>query len=327
VKALHGGTQRASVKRVVVTTAARLHFGMFSFGQEGVRQFGGVGVMVAPPSVRMVIEESPQMGVSGPGSDRAGSCLERIRALLRAESPPNCRVTIEQMIEPHVGLGSGTATALAICAGVRCLMGRSIDPADALARLAGRARRSAVGTHGFLRGGLIAEGGKVQPEEISPLVARVELPAQWRFVLVRPRGVFGLHGAAEVRALERLPPVPLKTTDQLCRIATDELLPAAESGAFDRFSDAVFRFNQLAGSCFAPAQGGTFDPRLARLIAQLRSHGVVGVGQSSWGPTVFALAQNVTDAEALRNEVHTWDAALGVTIAATVNQGAAIETS
>src|SRR5580765_7782762 len=63
-----------------------------------------------------------------------------------------------------------------------------------LARRAGRGRRSAIGLHGFHEGGLLVEAGKRAPEEISPLVARVDFPDEWRFVLVRPRRATGVSG-------------------------------------------------------------------------------------------------------------------------------------
>jgi predicted sugar kinase len=56
------------------------------------------------------------------------------------------------------------------------------------------------------------------------------------------------------------------------------------------FGDAVHEFNRRAGEPFAAAQGGAYaSPAIAELIVELRALGIRGVGQSSWGPTVFAM--------------------------------------
>ena len=69
--------------------------------------------------------------------------------------------------------------------------------------------------------------------------------------------------------------------------------PAAEAGDFARFSRSVYRFGYQAGLCFAGRQGGAFaSQRIAELVEAARNLGVEGVGQSSWGPTVFALLAN-----------------------------------
>jgi predicted sugar kinase len=40
---------------------------------------------------------------------------------------------------------------------------------------------------------------------------------------------------------------------------------------------------------FSSAQEGVFQPHSAPLIEKLREMGAIGVGQSSWGPAVYAL--------------------------------------
>ena len=70
-------------------------------------------------------------------------------------------------------------------------------------------------------------------------------------------------------------------------------MPAARAGDFERFGDSLYRFGYEAGMCFAARQGGAFaSPRIGQLVRTIRELGVRGVGQSSWGPTVFALLEN-----------------------------------
>jgi predicted sugar kinase len=79
---------------------------------------------------------------------------------------------------------------------------------------------------------------------------------------------------------------------------TDEMVPALEVGDCARFGESVYRFGRLAGECFSAVQGGAFaSPRIAELIERLRGRGITGVGQSSWGPTVFAIVEDAARAE------------------------------
>jgi predicted sugar kinase len=135
-------------------------------------------------------------------------------------------------------------------------------------------------------------------------LARAALPESWSIVLAVPAASPGLSGAAEQEALGRLGPLPAATTAELCRLALDELLPAALAVDFARFSQALFAYGQLAGSCFAASQGGAFrGDCVAPLVDLLRSWGVVGVGQSSWGPAIFALQPDLTHGQLLRERL------------------------
>jgi predicted sugar kinase len=68
------------------------------------------------------------------------------------------------------------------------------------------------------------------------------------------------------------------------------MLPALAEHDLDTFGEALFDFNRRVGEMFRPWQGGLYaDPRVERLVDACRAQGVRAVGQSSWGPTVFAI--------------------------------------
>lgn len=315
-------------RSVLVTAPSRLHFGMFSFGQPGERQFGGVGAMIDRPGLHLRIAEAPNFETVGSLAERARDVALQVFDRLDLADPPRCRIELLQAPTEHVGLGAGTQLALSIAAGLNAYLGNApLEPA-ALARLAGRGERSAIGTYGFVHGGLLVEAGKRPGELLSPLVALVPLPSAWRFVLVIPRVEQGVHGLDERQAFGELPPVPVETTTELRQLAADLLVPAADSEQFDEFSAALFRYGHAAGLCFARFQHGAFaTERLHRLVAKLRQMGIQGVGQSSWGPTVFALTANETTAENLVQSLRGLPEAEGCDLVATApdNRGARIE--
>jgi beta-ribofuranosylaminobenzene 5'-phosphate synthase len=313
---------------VQVFAPSRLHFGMFSFGQPGVRQFGGVGMMIRAPGLRLKITPAEKLCAVGPFEDLLLAHAQVVQKSISCGEPLACRLELTTAPRAHVGLGSGTQLALAVAAGLNAFCGGSPKPVAELARIVGRGKRSAIGTYGFAHGGLLVEAGKTADDEISPLVARVELPAEWRVVLICPRRMTGLSGEAERIAFERLPPVPVETTERLCREVLLELLPAAVAGDFEHFSDALYRFGHAAGMCFAGQQCGAFaSDRIHTIVRRTVSLGARGVGQSSWGPSVFAVLPNVSTAESFverfRGEGEVDD--LEITVVEPDNRGAQID--
>ncbi len=287
-----------SRRAVLVTTGSRLHFGLFAFGQPGAREFGGVGVMIDAPAVQLRITPGDNLSTEGPSAETARRHAECVAQSDWFGRRPTCHIEILAMPPIHVGLGSGTQLALAVAAGLAAFFDVPAPSPAALAQALRRGRRSAVGQYGFFHGGLIVEAGKTAEGGIAPLVSRVPLPAAWRFLLVRQAKVEGLSGEAERQAFERLPPVPPDATARMCQEALLGLVPAAMEERFDAFSQALHRYGQEAGRCFAPQQGGVYSTELAAAtVGELRRLGVVGVGQSSWGPTIFAILPNQHAAE------------------------------
>jgi beta-RFAP synthase len=267
------------------------------------------------------------------GDDSWRERLLGMAAAARAAMSPHrqplaVRWELPESLPPHAGLGSGTQLGLAVAKALAHLAGEGEVSAPELARRAGRGARSAIGLYGFAQGGLLVEGGKTDDDAISPLIARVEFPAQWRFLLIQPRNVRGLSGAEERQGFARLPAMPVATTDRLCRLALLNLLPAALEEQFDDFSEALYEFGALVGEYFAPVQGGAYaDPRMRELVPPLRERGFHGIGQSSWGPTLFVLCRSADAAHSLARELAAEKAGhdCDLTIAAPRNEPAMVE--
>lgn len=320
------------MKSAVVTTGARLHFGLLGHGQAGHREFGGIGVMIDRPG--FVVRASPapiDKLVCGVWHERVVALLARLRTA--GSGSVVCeplRLEILSAVPAHAGLGSGTQLGMAVAKVLSVLAGEpdiSISAVE-LARRAGRGLRSALGLHGFQHGGLLAEAGQRESGKISPLVARVNFPEEWRFILARPAGATGLSGTDERNVFARLAPMSQAITDRLCRIALMEILPAAVEGDFAQAGESIGRFGRLVGEYFAPAQGGVFaDQRMRRLAQVLEARDLHGFGQTSWGPTLFILCPD--DEFARRLIVDLVGDPAGVecefTIAGPRNQGAGVE--
>jgi beta-RFAP synthase len=289
-----------------VTAPARLHFGLFSLPAEGedfwldrhgapvlpARRFGGAGLMIEAPALRLRVESAPDWCADGPLADRALAFARRVAATLPAGTPGPHRVVVEAAPPEHCGFGTGTQLGLAVARALAIAAGLSHLSAPDLALRVGRGLRSALGVHGFAAGGFLVEAGKRSDERVSPLVVRLPFPSAWRVVIALPPGEPGLHGAREREAFATLRGRPslADTTAVLCRLLLLGMLPALVEEDIDAFGEALHDFNARVGEAFAPVQGGAYGGRrVAEVVASVRRHGVRGVGQSSWGPAVFAV--------------------------------------
>ena len=303
---------------ITVQTGSRLHFGLFSLATEPhwpnsegqrvipARRFGGVGLMVESPGVRVRIEPADSWSVEGPLAEpiRTNIVDPLISAQFCGPIAPH-KVSIEKWPAAHMGLGSGTQLALAIA---RALHKSDRTPfcselAQVYGSYLGRGQRSALGIHGFFKGGFVIEGGQpVNTPRFPPLLVHREFPNTWRIVLAIPLSIQGLHGGPEREAFRRLAgqPFPHSATDSLCRLALLGMLPALVEQDCQAFGESLYDFNRRVGEMFAPVQGGPYShPIVAELVEFIRREGVPGVGQSSWGPTVFAVVADEERAGAL----------------------------
>lgn len=299
-------------RRVRLDAPARLHMGVLDLRRDGGRYFGGMGVAVARPRVRIEVRPAGRLVVSGPGSEAVRRLASR-----RLEELPGSggvEIRVQETIPRHEGLGSGTQLALAVGRALDLLHGLD-RPTDELALALGRGDRSAVGTWTFDRGGFVLEGGvRRDREEIAPLLARFGLPRSWRAVLVRPPAPEGLSGDREEAAFEELPNPEPRTAERVAHRVLTELLPALACGDLEGFGRAAGVVERATGDAFRPAQGGGryAHPEVAAAVEELREAGAVGVGQSSWGPTVYGWVGSEGDAhravEAVRRRGAEWDA-------------------
>jgi len=288
--------------------------------------------MIQSPGLTLTAEPADSWGADGPLATRVERLLTRLRDRLlqdRIRVQP-VRIRILETPAEHLGLGVGTQLSLAVAFAVLRQAGVAEPTAEELGCLTERGDRSGIGLHGFFHGGLIVDGGRNQATGIPPLVARLAFPEDWSILLIQPDGLHGLHGSEESRAFAELPPIAEHVTDRLCRIVLLEILPAVLERDLPAFGAALSDLQAHMGAIFAPAQGGMYTmPRAATIIEDLSRSGFVGIGQSSWGPTLYGFSDLPPDevrarADRLRRRLTLDGTAVMVTRAD--NQGASLVT-
>jgi beta-ribofuranosylaminobenzene 5'-phosphate synthase len=312
---------------VTVTAPARLHLGFLDPSATLGRRFGSLGLVIDGPQTQVEISAAKLDRVLA-SSDAAALEIGRATAFLQqlrehTGRPEALQLRLLQVLPAHAGFGSGTQLALAVGRAFARWFGLPI-PSAQLALWLGRGQRSGVGVAGFDQGGLLLDGGPSADGGVAPLLAHQHLPAAWRVLLVQDLRTRGLSGGDEKQAITHLPPLPQMRAADICHQVLMRVLPGAASADFEAFASGINRVQQILGEHFAPAQGGSAytSAAVARAITAWPQ---AAAGQSSWGPTGFAIfpsqqaAQNALQAARAAGAV---DPALRISLVAARRQGA-----
>jgi beta-RFAP synthase len=288
---------------VFVETSARLHFGLLDLGGALGRRFGGIGTAAPGPTLLVSARHAGTIEIAGDDTGRAEEFARRFLARIGeggGNAVHGARISVHRSLPAHAGLGSGTQLALAV--------------GQALAEL-GRARRSAIGTWTFAGGGLVVEGGHgASGDCVAPLLARLPFPPGWHCVVAVPDSAAGINGGAEEAAFATLPPPPASDAERVAHLVLMALLPALAEADLGTFGSALTAIQAINGQWFASVQGGTFAPGPSEaLVRRMTEWGAAGVGQSSWGPTVYGIVDGKDASARLADRVRTMLTAAGVT--------------
>ncbi|MEQ1828422.1 MAG: hypothetical protein ABL921_20845 [Pirellula sp.] len=242
--------------------------------------------------------------------------------------PTIASLALDQAPIPHCGLGSGTQVACTVAAsllaseylsgpnglrtqkvvaemGLAQLIQNEIDctgatdsvcPRELIAQLSHRGKRSNIGLCGFLEGGFIYDRGRTSPtSETAPVhrTMRVSFPDDWPIILICSNAFSGDSGAAESSMFEQCSTQPNPNRDRMLELVESELLTALANHDWPTFSQCIGRYGRMAGQVFETAQGGLYrTPAIASTVEAANSLGLSSATQSSWGPTVCAVAQD-----------------------------------
>ena len=287
---------------VRVEAPARLHFGVLDLRGHLGRRFGGIGAAVPAPSVVVEARPAPDLTAEGPDRDRALEFARRY--LASAGVRPAARISVQQAIPAHSGLGSGTQLGLAVARALAELFGQDTETAG-LAAAVGRAQRSAIGTWTFDQGGFILEGGRRPGSgRVAPLLARLPMPEPWWCIVVVPEGTPGLSGEGEAAAFQNLPEPSEREVERVAHLVLMQLMPALADGDLPAFGAALSEIQRVTGGWFATAQGGGSFAAGAteRMVRAMAEWGAAGVGQSSWGPALYGIVEGEAKARQLAEQ-------------------------
>ena len=313
-----------------VESYGRIHFGLMEICDGQPHCFGGIGVMI--DHSRAIVQAKLQnQSERLSRSFTPESChieadqywLPRIEAIVNAWHTRFGSVPVESLAlhstpVPHCGLGSGTQLACTLVAALlaahrhsddakhtctftfatipKLLESLDADPAfsnlrpiERLSALSQRGKRSNIGLCGFLQGGFVVDRG----ETIAQRTQHFSFPEQWPILIIQDLTSLGDSGTAESKMFEQCSQSPNPNRSQMLHCIDQEILPALANRDWVQFDHALGTYGRWAGQIFEPVQGGIYrTPQIANAIAEASKLGITGASQSSWGPSICAIARD-----------------------------------
>jgi len=289
--------------RITVKTGCRLHLGFLDLTGDLGRIYGSIGVSLENPGTVVTVEESRGLVVEHSNNSEK-TILDAVTRFSRHyRLKPAMRIRLVDGIPKHSGLGSGTQLSLAVATALARIFDIDASVRD-ISVIVERGRRSGVGVACFETGGFIVDCGRRNAGKAvgpPPVIFRRDFPDDWCFVIVIPEAGKGLSGKEEDYAMYRVNP-SRKISEEICRLTQMKLLPALIDQDIVEFGEAITEIDSRTGMYFEQAQGGVYKDGFTKdLVRFMLERGVRGVGQSSWGPTIYGLVEEA-GAKAVANE-------------------------
>ncbi|MEM1612275.1 MAG: GHMP kinase [Desulfurococcaceae archaeon] len=309
-------------RKITIEAPSRLHLGLVNPFNKDYRLYIAVGVAIDRPQTVISVYVDDPISIEG---CRSSEVYTRIKPIVEEYGLKRGRVVIEKCVPVHVGLGSTTQLLLSVAHGLMLSNGLNPDVAEIeeMAKKIGLGRISGVGTYIYMYGGLVVDSGKRHEADFPQLLMRFEVPESWRFVVAIPAGT-GLDEIREREVFEAREEVPGEVIWYASYTLFAELLPSLLEGEFELFAKALTKFQETVGKMFSKYQGGVFAQHSAAVINKMKELGLVGVGQSSWGPTVYGITDTHEKAVEVSSKLKEVFDGLHVFVARPRNKGAVV---
>ncbi|NYT06217.1 MAG: DUF98 domain-containing protein [Methanomicrobiales archaeon] len=290
---------------VLVHAPSRLHVGLIDLHGGLARVDGGMGIALSEPATLLEARPSRDLTVRGEDPDacrRVEAAAQRMLERLGVKS--GAAITIHHTPPPHVGLGSGTALALASARAV-CELNGACVPVREMAAVVGRGGTSGIGTGAFDSGGFLVDGGHSFGKDCEktaflpssyapgvrppPVTVRHPFPDDWHILLVTPHPDTRISGTHEKDVFTRHCPVAAEEVREVCRQLVMRILPGVVDHDLDLFGTGI---NSIQETGFKKVERSLQAPVIHRLLGGLCDAGAACSGLSSFGPTVYAITDS-----------------------------------
>ncbi len=280
-----------------ITTPSRLHMTLIDMNASRGRVDGSIGLTLDKPVISITAERSDIIEVTG-NPEHTERMKSRASALL--PSGEGIRINIEMDYPSHIGMGSGTQSALAAGMAVNRLYDLGLSTYEIAVKV-GRGGTSGIGVAAFEKGGFILDGGHKFSEKKAflpsaasrlppaPVLLRKDFP-DWPVLVAIPAHK-GASNKKEENIFQAECPVPLHEVEKLSHVILMQLLPALFDEDMAAFGSGINAIQELG---FKKREVG-LQPISNVLMKILREVGAYGVGMSSFGPTVYAFGDDAEE--------------------------------
>jgi len=314
------------LSKVRIRTPSRIHLGFYNIRYKNV-MFGSIGLTVNRPFYDITFERCDEIEVMSSDSSKIREIFKITEKVLDAIGlPGGLRMRIRSYIDRHIGLGSTTQLLMAIISAVDRLYGIKVDPWTLFKNI-GRRNVSGVGVAGFLKGGFIVDSGW-RDKRPPQVIMRHPFPRDWRIILIVPKRERGFSEDVEERYLMPKNPSP-DLRRELLEHAFLGIIPGVVNKDFKMFTYHLEMLDRALGKYYEDIQGGRYLSRHAQdIVSILKDLGGRGIGQSSWGPTIYSFFESEKRAigayKALKKKFDKLGLSVDVIICKGQNRGAII---
>ena len=261
------------------------------------RIYASIGVAIDRPNIVLKATYAPELEISGLRAERARKFAEAILDYYGVEAGVKIDVTSD--IPEHSGFGSGTQLALAVGTALSELFYLDLH-SDEIALRLNRSQRSGVGTYAFMHGGFIVDGGHrtEKRDGIPPLLFRFDVPSDWMFVIGLPKIPQKWSGEVEDKTFQDIKLPSRDLGGCISRVLLLQMIPSLLEKNIQLFGAAMTSIDRMFGEYWSESQGGVFShPIIQSCVEFLLENGAHGVGQSSWGPTLYGIVEGESEAQ------------------------------
>ena len=295
------------MKRIVIGTPARLHFGLIDMNGELGRIDGGVGLALESPHTLIEATKADNLQVECESEPKmVDRIVAAVRAVQESYNVGGAYINVRERPLPHVGLGSATQTLVGAAHSLCMLYGLE-RPLPELAKVVGRGGTSGIGVEAIRSGGFIVDAGhhfrrgynskhEYSPSAASkgieppPVLVRYDFP-DWDILIAVPLGE-GESGLREVTLFKVVCPISLEEVRHMCHILMMQMMPAVIEKDLEMFGRAMTDFQGLGFKVF---EFRAQTKLLHDCLDYLKDIGGIGVGMSSWGPALYAFGADLSE--------------------------------
>ena len=285
-------------KTVKITTPARLHFGFLELNNNRNAPFGGIGLAIDKFHTKIVVKNNTGLKYEGIYLEKASFFLETF--CKKKKIKPNFHLKIERCAPQHIGLGSGTQLALCIGNAISYLKSINLDEKK-IAKILNRSSRSKVGLITYKHGGFIID--LETKNNFFTSIEKVFFPEDWKILLIKDEKQ-GLHGKNETDAFKKINNSNKSNNLKLRELVLLNLYPSLIEKNFNGFCKTINKFQNIMGKRFNIYQGGLYSSsEVSKVLNFLKKKKIIGLGQTSWGPTGFAFFPRINEAEQMKRKL------------------------
>ena len=294
-------------KTLILNSPSRIHLGFIQLDKSSSRIFGSLGLTISSFNNNIVIKESKKFNIESESLEISRKVTKILKLISQKKKIKPVDINIKNFIPTHQGFGSGTQLSLSVGFLISKLNKLGMSEDD-FAILLNRGKRSGIGIESFKNGGFIIDLGKQKNSNSLPLkFFRMTWPQDWKIILLIDNGEkLRTFGKKETKKFSKIIEVSSKFVEENSKAVLMNIIPGILEKNFTQFAEGIQIIQSNMSKIFYGKSNLFASLNIAKIFQHLKKIGIIGFGQSSWGPTGFVFCKNSKERNRLYNEIENY---------------------